>query len=67
MNKPPMLISRTRETSSCPRHCQYTHTSPGAGTRDVNLREGEVTGRTGLSPGTMAYGVVRPDQSKQAI
>ncbi len=53
MNNPPMLMFRTRETSSRPWHCQYTHTSPGAGTRDVNLLDGEVTGREGVFPGTM--------------
>jgi len=53
MNKLPMLISRTRETSSCPWHCQYTQTPPGAETRDVNLLDGEVAGRKRGFPGTM--------------
>src|SRR6266576_866021 len=53
MNKPPMLISLTRETCSCSRHCQYTHTSPRAGTRDVNLLDGVATGREGGFTGNM--------------
>src|SRR4029077_19575905 len=53
INSPPMLMSRTRETSSCPLHSQYTHTSPGASTREVNLREGEVAGLTEGFPVTM--------------
>ena len=53
MNKPPMLISRTREMSSCPLQFQKTHTSPGAGTREVNLREGVVSVRTAGFPVTM--------------
>jgi Domain of unknown function (DUF3303) len=51
-NNPPMLMSRTLDTSSRPWHCQYTQTSPGAGTREVNLLEGEVDRKRGL-PGTM--------------
>jgi hypothetical protein len=49
---PPMLMSRTLDTSSRPWHCQYTQTSPGAVTREVNLLEGEVDRKRGL-PGTM--------------
>jgi len=67
MNNPPMLISRTRETSSRPWHRQYTHTSPGVGTREVNLLEGEVAGRDVVLPGTMVLRVDRPIQHKQAI
>jgi hypothetical protein len=44
MNSPAMLRSRTRDTSSCPLHCQQTHTSPAASTREVNRLEGEVPG-----------------------
>ncbi len=53
MNKPPMLMSRTRETSSRPWQRQYTQTSLGAGTRDVNLLDGKVAGREEVFPGTM--------------
>jgi len=66
MNNPPMLISRTRETSSRPWHRQYTHTSPGVGTREVNLLDGDV-GREGVFPGTMVLRVDRPIQHNQAI
>ena len=62
-----MLMSRTRETSSRPWQRQYTHTSPGVGTRDVNLLDGEVDGRDGVFPGTMVLRVDRPIQHKQAI
>jgi len=55
MNKPPMLMSRTCETSSRPLQCQYTHTSPGARTREVILLEGEVSGRNAGFPGTMVW------------
>jgi len=53
MNNPPMLMSRTRETSSRPWQRQYTQTSLGAGTRDVNLLDGKVAGREEVFPGTM--------------
>ncbi len=65
MNKPPMLMSRTRETSSRPRHFQYTHTSPGAGTRDVNLLDGDVAGREDGFPNTMVLRIDRSNQHKQ--
>jgi hypothetical protein len=67
MNKPPMLMFRTCEISSRPWHFQYTQTSPGAGTRDVNLLDGEVLGRKGDFPETMVLRAVRPLQHKQAI
>jgi len=60
-------MSRTQDMSSRPWHCQNTQTSAGAGTREVNLREGEVTGRgTGLL-GTMVVRAYRPKQHKRTI
>lgn len=40
MNTPPVLRSRTFETSPNPPHSQYTHTSRVAGNRIIRRREG---------------------------
>jgi len=40
-NRPPKLMFRTREMSSCPAQRQSTHTPSGVLTREVNLLEGE--------------------------
>ena len=42
MNIPPVLRSRTLETSPNPPHSQYTHTSRVAGNRIIRRREGTV-------------------------
>jgi len=60
-------MSSTRDKSSRPWHCQYSHTSPGAGTREVNLLEGEFAGPEVGFPDTMAVGVNRPVKLKQAM
>ena len=60
-------MSRTRETSSRPWQRQYTHTSPGVGTREVNLRDGEVAGREGVFPGTMVLTVDRPIERNRVM
>src|SRR5579859_4325000 len=38
---PPVLRSRTRDTSPIPPHSQYTHTSRVAGRRIIRRREGK--------------------------
>jgi hypothetical protein len=46
---------------------EQTHTSLGAGTRDVNLLDGEVAGREGGFPDIMVLRRDRSIQHKQAI
>jgi len=62
-----MLISLTCDTSSRPWHCQITQTSSGAGTRDVNLRDGNAKDRKANSPDAAFCGVDRAGQHELVI
>ena len=62
-----MLISFTRETSSRPWHFQTTHTSSGAGIRDVNLRDGKARDRKADSPNAIFCDVDRRRQHELVI
>lgn len=58
INRPPVLMFRTRETASRPSHCHNTHTSSGSSILEVNLREGVVFCHTLWPPKLRHRGVL---------